>query len=101
VVIAAQVCSKQYKSVAEIEEHLSSYDHHHTKRLKETKQMELARTRESRDRKEQKQNRKEMERLERQYVLSASGLVYQNCSTFARISRTLWIVPSVVDCTIA
>ncbi|CAI5723061.1 unnamed protein product [Peronospora destructor] len=28
-------CRKQYKSVTEMENHLSSYDHHHTKRLKE------------------------------------------------------------------
>lgn len=63
-----QVCDKQYKSVAEIEEHYSSYDHHHRKRLKEMKQMELERTRESRGRKEQKQLRKEQERMERQCV---------------------------------
>ncbi|CAH0473490.1 unnamed protein product [Peronospora belbahrii] len=28
-------CRKQYKSVTEMENHLSSYDHHHTKRLKD------------------------------------------------------------------
>uniref|UniRef100_M4BTU7 C2H2-type domain-containing protein n=1 Tax=Hyaloperonospora arabidopsidis (strain Emoy2) TaxID=559515 RepID=M4BTU7_HYAAE len=31
-------CRKQYKSVTEMENHLSSYDHHHTKRLKELQQ---------------------------------------------------------------
>ncbi|RLN58524.1 hypothetical protein BBJ29_004478 [Phytophthora kernoviae] len=31
-------CRKQYKSVTEMENHLSSYDHHHTKRLSELQQ---------------------------------------------------------------
>ncbi|KAI9982116.1 hypothetical protein PInf_008007 [Phytophthora infestans] len=31
-------CRKQYKTVIEMENHLSSYDHHHTKRLKELQQ---------------------------------------------------------------
>ena len=31
------LCDKQYKNAMEIQLHLSSYDHHHTKRLKEMK----------------------------------------------------------------
>ncbi|KAG2773593.1 hypothetical protein JG687_00010625 [Phytophthora cactorum] len=31
-------CRKQYKTVVEMENHLSSYDHHHTKRLRELQQ---------------------------------------------------------------
>ncbi|POM62306.1 hypothetical protein PHPALM_28559 [Phytophthora palmivora] len=31
-------CRKQYKTVTEMENHLSSYDHHHTKRLRELQQ---------------------------------------------------------------
>lgn len=31
-------CRKQYKTVTEMETHLSSYDHHHTKRLRELQQ---------------------------------------------------------------
>jgi hypothetical protein len=31
-------CRKQYKTVSEMENHLSSYDHHHTKRLRELQQ---------------------------------------------------------------
>ncbi|KAI9919295.1 hypothetical protein PsorP6_017252 [Peronosclerospora sorghi] len=31
-------CRKQYKSVTEMENHLSSYDHHHKRRLKELQQ---------------------------------------------------------------
>ena len=34
------ICERQYKNCAEMEEHLSSYAHHHKKRLKETKQRE-------------------------------------------------------------
>lgn len=29
--ISTQVCSKQYQTAMELEEHLSSYDHHHKK----------------------------------------------------------------------
>eukprot|EP00644_Phytophthora_capsici_P018429 jgi/Phyca11/11927/fgenesh1_pm.PHYCAscaffold_87_\ len=31
-------CRKQYKTVTEMENHLSSYDHHHTKRLRQLQQ---------------------------------------------------------------
>lgn len=34
-----QICHKQYKQASEMEAHLSSYDHHHRKRLAETKAM--------------------------------------------------------------
>ena len=34
-----QVCHKQYHAAHEMEEHLSSYDHHHRKRLAETRAM--------------------------------------------------------------
>lgn len=67
-----QVCCKQYKSIAELEEHLSSYDHHHRKRLQEMKQMELERTRDSRSKKESKRQAKEQARLEKQYDPSCS-----------------------------
>lgn len=63
---AVQVCDKQYKSIVEIEEHLSSYDHHHRKRLKEMKQAELARTRSKRERQEAKRQAKEDARLRQQ-----------------------------------
>ncbi|KAK1935498.1 G patch domain-containing protein 8 [Phytophthora citrophthora] len=33
-----QDCRKQYKTVTEMENHLSSYDHHHTKRLRQLQQ---------------------------------------------------------------
>lgn len=33
-------CQKQYKTVTEMESHLSSYDHHHCKRLRELRQQQ-------------------------------------------------------------
>jgi len=39
-----QVCHKQYQAAHEMEEHLSSYDHHHRKRLAETRAMLAERT---------------------------------------------------------
>jgi len=38
------VCHKQYQAAHEMEEHLSSYDHHHRKRLAETRAMLAERT---------------------------------------------------------
>lgn len=35
-----ETCRKQYKTVGEFDNHLSSYDHHHTKRLKELRERE-------------------------------------------------------------
>ena len=39
-----EICDKQYKTVGEFSNHLSSYDHHHTKRLRETKEANRARS---------------------------------------------------------
>ena len=64
------MCDKQYKSIVEIEEHLSSYDHHHRKRLKEMKQAELARTRSKREKQEAKRQAKADARLRQQCALS-------------------------------
>ncbi|KAA6417799.1 MAG: G patch domain-containing 8-like [Trebouxia sp. A1-2] len=57
-----QTCSKQYKNAAEMEAHMSSYDHHHKKRLIEMRVDEAERTRGVRDKKEKKRADKEMAR---------------------------------------
>ncbi|DBA71730.1 TPA: hypothetical protein ACH3X2_011004 [Trebouxia sp. C0005] len=61
-----QTCSKQYKNAAEMEAHMSSYDHHHKKRLIEMRVDEAERTRGVRDKKEKKRADKEMARLQAQ-----------------------------------
>ncbi|KXZ45172.1 hypothetical protein GPECTOR_57g462 [Gonium pectorale] len=58
-----EVCDKQYVSARQLEEHLSSYDHHHRKRLAETKAAMAERNRSDRQRREQKVADKEMARL--------------------------------------
>jgi hypothetical protein len=63
--------------VQQMEEHLSSYDHHHTKRLREMKQMELARTRDKRSKHEAKRAAKEQERLQRQCAPRQPGCLFQ------------------------
>ena len=75
----AQTCEKQYKSIAELEEHLSSYDHHHKKRLKEMRQAELARTRDKRGRKEARKAAKDQERLDRQCALLVACVLQVPC----------------------
>ncbi|KAG2497743.1 hypothetical protein HYH03_004476 [Edaphochlamys debaryana] len=61
-----EVCDKQYASARQLEEHLSSYDHHHRKRLAETKAAMAERNRGDRQRREQKVADKEMARLQKQ-----------------------------------
>jgi hypothetical protein len=68
VAIWLQDCCKQYNSIAELEEHLSSYDHHHKKRLADLKKMDQERTRGERNKKESKRQAKEAARLEKQCV---------------------------------
>ncbi|KAK9918676.1 hypothetical protein WJX75_005881 [Coccomyxa subellipsoidea] len=61
-----ETCHKQYKSAAELDTHLSSYDHHHKKRLIEMKAMTSERTRSERERKERKRQEKEAAKLQEQ-----------------------------------
>lgn len=50
----------------ELEQHLSSYDHHHKKRLGEAKALMADRTRDERMRKEQRRQEKEAAKLHQQ-----------------------------------
>lgn len=70
-------CHKQYKNAVEMETHLSSYDHHHAKRLQEMRQATADRTRSERERKERKRAEKEWARLNAQSARAqqASGAV--------------------------
>eukprot|EP00197_Chlamydomonas_leiostraca_P002226 CAMPEP_0202859708 /NCGR_PEP_ID=MMETSP1391-20130828/1705_1 /ASSEMBLY_ACC=CAM_ASM_000867 /TAXON_ID=1034604 /ORGANISM="Chlamydomonas leiostraca, Strain SAG 11-49" /LENGTH=237 /DNA_ID=CAMNT_0049538765 /DNA_START=68 /DNA_END=777 /DNA_ORIENTATION=+ len=61
-----ELCHKQYEKAMELEEHLSSYDHHHKKRLAEMRAMQNNRTREDRVRKEAKAMEREMAKLTQQ-----------------------------------
>ena len=58
-----EICNKQYKNIAEIEEHLKSYDHAHKKRALELKEGEKKRKRESGGDAREEQRRKEERRL--------------------------------------
>eukprot|EP00903_Cladosiphon_okamuranus_P006576 g6424.t1 len=58
-----ETCNKQYKTVGEMSNHYSSYDHHHVKRLKEAAEAEKARRGKTFNReKEQKKEWEEMQR---------------------------------------
>ena len=65
-IMRLQVCNKQYEKAMEFEQHLSSYDHHHKKRLVEMRQMHNERTKEERSRKEARAMEKEMAKLQQQ-----------------------------------
>ena len=61
------ICDKQYKSVSEMSNHLSSYDHHHKKRFVEMKEAERARSggdaaADAKRERERKREEKEMRR---------------------------------------
>eukprot|EP00887_Chlorella_sp_A99_P001277 scaffold14.g1277.t1 len=62
-----RICHKQYKQASEMEAHLSSYDHHHRKRLAETRAMLADRGRRERERRERRRQEKELERLNEQF----------------------------------
>ncbi|KAF1326046.1 hypothetical protein FI667_g8701, partial [Globisporangium splendens] len=51
-----QDCQKQYKTVKEMENHLSSYDHHHRKRLQELKKSSLSAVEQDSKRKREQQH---------------------------------------------
>lgn len=59
----AQICRKQYQFAHEMEEHLSSYDHHHRKRLAETRAMLSERNKKEREKKERRRAEKEAARM--------------------------------------
>lgn len=61
-----QWCHKQYKAAHEMEEHLSSYDHHHRKRLAEMRVMTAQRSKKERGKKERKRAEREMQRMAEQ-----------------------------------
>ncbi|EFN56546.1 hypothetical protein CHLNCDRAFT_144195 [Chlorella variabilis] len=56
-------CHKQYQFAHEMEEHLSSYDHHHRKRLAEMRAMQSERGRKERGKKERRAAEKEAARI--------------------------------------
>lgn len=57
------LCDKQYKNAMEIQLHLSSYDHHHTKRLKEMKERERQRGGDAKLNKERAREEKRLRKL--------------------------------------
>ena len=66
--LLSQICHKQYQTAMQMEEHLSSYDHHHRKRMAETRAMMSARGRKDREKKSKRQLEKEVAKLTSQYV---------------------------------
>ncbi|KAK9826875.1 hypothetical protein WJX81_002576 [Elliptochloris bilobata] len=68
-----ETCHKQYKTAAELETHLSSYDHHHKKRLMELKADTAERTRHKRGRREKRRAEKEAAKLQEQQLPERGG----------------------------
>eukprot|EP00201_Polytomella_parva_P013683 CAMPEP_0175065762 /NCGR_PEP_ID=MMETSP0052_2-20121109/16121_1 /TAXON_ID=51329 ORGANISM="Polytomella parva, Strain SAG 63-3" /NCGR_SAMPLE_ID=MMETSP0052_2 /ASSEMBLY_ACC=CAM_ASM_000194 /LENGTH=427 /DNA_ID=CAMNT_0016332365 /DNA_START=179 /DNA_END=1461 /DNA_ORIENTATION=+ len=58
-----ETCDKQYKMATELSEHLSSYDHHHRKRMRESMAQKRESGREERLRQERRDADKEIARL--------------------------------------
>ncbi|DAZ97285.1 TPA: hypothetical protein N0F65_009818, partial [Lagenidium giganteum] len=65
-------CQKQYKTVLEMENHLSSYDHHHCKRLREMQKASLAMSHEDRAEKRKREEEKEAMRLQKRIEMAAA-----------------------------
>jgi hypothetical protein len=67
-----KICSKQYKTVGEMSNHLSSYDHHHKKRFDEMKKMQRgARSHETQKKRQKEKKREEAEMNKR---MQAAGV---------------------------
>lgn len=62
-VFLCELCNKQYTKVSEYDNHLSSYDHHHTKRLKELREREKAQKRGGKKKRAKKEQEREMARI--------------------------------------
>eukprot|EP00128_Syssomonas_multiformis_P003969 Colp12_sorted_trinity150504_noHs@20328 len=62
-VFLCETCNKQYTTVGQYQNHLSSYDHHHKKRLKEMQERERSMKLGSTKKKEEKALEKEMKRM--------------------------------------
>ena len=88
----SQTCCKQYTTAMELQAHLSSYDHHHRKRLAEMRVVEAERTRGVREKKERRNAEREAARLEDQCVLH-DGLGRRRVSVLARQARTARPLP--------
>mmetsp|Transcript_18362 Transcript_18362/g.23130 ORF Transcript_18362/g.23130 Transcript_18362/m.23130 type:complete len:369 (+) Transcript_18362:1-1107(+) len=76
-----ETCCKQYKNVAEMSNHLSSYDHHHKKRFKEMREAERARQGgggggERKRKREQQRQEKELQR--RMQAANSAALISNN-----------------------
>lgn len=64
-------CQKQYKTVTEMENHLSSYDHHHRKRLQELKKQSVSAHAQDAKRKREQQHEAAM--LQKRIELAAAA----------------------------
>lgn len=64
--LRSQICNKQYQTAMQLDEHLSSYDHHHRKRMAETHAMLAARGKKDRDRRRRKEADRELAALTEQ-----------------------------------
>lgn len=66
-----EICNKQYQTAMQLDEHLSSYDHHHRKRMAETHAMLAARGKKDRDRRRRKEADRELAALTEQSLAAA------------------------------
>jgi hypothetical protein len=57
-----EICDKQYKNVSEMSNHLSSYDHHHKKRMRDLKEDEKRRSQKDTVGKDEKRRKEERRR---------------------------------------
>eukprot|EP00298_Acanthocystis_sp_HF-20_P005492 c15641_g1_i1.p1 GENE.c15641_g1_i1~~c15641_g1_i1.p1 ORF type:complete len:298 (+),score=129.72 c15641_g1_i1:78-971(+) len=59
-----EICAKQYKNISEMNNHLSSYDHNHKKRLTELKRSEGSRGEDERKKRQKREEEKELNRIQ-------------------------------------
>lgn len=86
-----QDCQKQYKTVKEMENHLSSYDHHHRKRLLDLRKQSVTAEEQDSKRKREQQHEAVMlqKRIERAASHPSSAISPQSTEASAPPNNTL------------
>ncbi|CAM9734483.1 unnamed protein product, partial [Phaeothamnion confervicola] len=88
-----ELCDKQYKHVGEMSNHLSSYDHHHTKRLRDMREAEKARRGATVNR--TKEQRREWEEMNRRMQASKAAHGRRNGGSSGGAAPTFAIAAAV------
>ncbi|TPX33239.1 hypothetical protein SmJEL517_g03865 [Synchytrium microbalum] len=95
------LCEKQYRKIQDYDAHLTSYDHNHTKRLKEMKEMSrkgiIPGTRNGADKKQQREREREEREVKKLMDAANTSIKQSTTSSDASLSSILVDLPPGVE----